>query len=273
MRELDLDFRYLRAFMVTARHLNFSKAAFELNIAQSAVSRQIKLLEEAIGEQLIIRSSKKVVLTEKGESLLKLLEKFEVDVEQAFLGQGHHTLRVGILHGLLETWFTDIIAEYAKSRGRSLVVEIQAMEKLKEKLLGGSYDMVFTTENIQSELVSSLRLFDEKLVMVSKGEINPKDAPSYPWIVYNMNDNLMHLFKKPSKQIIAVNSITSVISLVKKGAGIAIVPDHMLPSDSNLKVYDLKGLPKASVYLSTLNFRVLPEHLKNLVDLTKKRAP
>ena len=70
MREVDLDYRYLRAFIVTARHLNFSRAADELNIAQSAVSRQIKLLEEGVGQQLIIRSSKKVILTEKGQSLL-----------------------------------------------------------------------------------------------------------------------------------------------------------------------------------------------------------
>ena len=41
-----LDFRYLKAFMLTAKYSSFSKAAEELNIAQSAVSRQIKLLEE-----------------------------------------------------------------------------------------------------------------------------------------------------------------------------------------------------------------------------------
>lgn len=272
MREVDLDYRYLRAFIVTARHLNFSRAADEMNIAQSAVSRQIKLLEEGLGEQLIIRSSKKVILTEKGDALLNLLEKFEKDVQGVFLGQVNRTLRVGILHGLLENWFNDVITEYCKSRGLSLVVEVQPMEKLKEKLLNSSYDLVFSNENIQNELVSSLRLFDEKMVLISKAEINPNDAPEYPWVMYNENDNLMHQYKKHSRQIVAVNSITAVVNLVKKGVGIAIVPDHILKSTDGLKTYELKGMPKAGVFLSTLNFQVLPEPLKGLVEIIKKKA-
>jgi DNA-binding transcriptional LysR family regulator len=272
MREVDLDYRYLRAFIVTARHLNFSRAAEELNIAQSAVSRQIKLLEDSVGHQLIIRSSKKVILTEKGQALLNTLEKFEKDIAHVFLGQMNRTLRVGILHGLLENWFNDIITDYCKNKNLSIVVEVQPMEKLKEKLLNGLYDLVFSNENIQNELLSSLRLFDEKLVLISKAEINPKDAPEYPWVMYNENDNLMHLYKKHSRQIVAVNSITAVVSLVKKGVGIAVVPDHLLKSADNLKVYELKGVPKAGVFISTLNFQVLPEPLKGLVELIKKKA-
>lgn len=272
MREVNLDYRYLRAFMVTARYLNFSKAAHTLNIAQSAVSRQIKLLEESLAQQLIIRSSKKVILTEKGQALLGLLEKFEIDLEQVFLGKINRTLRVGILHGLLETWFNDIVVEYTKQKGLSIVVEINPMEKLKEKLLNGTYDLVFSNENIQNELVSSLRLFDEKLVLISKTEINPKDAADHPWVVYNENDNLMHLFKKQSRQVIAVNSITAVVNLVKKGVGLAVVPDHILKSTDSLKVYEMKSLPKATVHLSTLNFQTLPEPLKGLVELIKKRT-
>ena len=54
----DLDLRagraggcgsgYLKAFLVTAKHLSFSKAAEEMRVAQSAVSRQVKLLEESL---------------------------------------------------------------------------------------------------------------------------------------------------------------------------------------------------------------------------------
>jgi DNA-binding transcriptional LysR family regulator len=75
-----------------------------------------------------------------------------------------------------------------------------------------------------------------------------------------------------SRQIIAVNSITAVVNLVKKGVGIAIVPDHILKPADALKTYDVKGLPKATVFLSTLNFQVLPEPLKGLVDLIKKKT-
>lgn len=272
MKDLAIDYRYLKAFMVTAKLLNFSKAAEELNIAQSAVSRQIKLLEDSINQQLIIRSSKKVILTEKGHALLRLMEQFETNIQDVFFSQSSKKIRVGILHGLLETWFSDLIVDFTKNHKHQLIIEINAMEKLKEKLLNNHYDIIFTTDNIQSELVTSLKLFDEKMVMISKNDINPRDGHLLPWIVYNENDHLYHLFKKRSEQVIAVNSMTSIISLTKKGVGIAIVPDHLLKTQDNLKIYEVKGLPKQAVFLSTLNFQTLPEHLKILIEMIKKKV-
>lgn len=270
MKEISLDYRYLKAFMVTSKFLNFSKAAHELNIAQSAVSRQIKLLEESVGQQLIIRSSKKVLLTEKGEALVKELENFEGNLQNIFFGHMNKTIRVGILHGLLETWFNDVMVDFSKSSLHQLNVEVNSLENLKDKLHNGKYDIIFTTENIQSELVSSLKLFDEKMVLVSKNEINPKEADLYPWIVYSEQDHLFQLYKKRSQKIVVVNSITTIQKLVNKGVGIAIVPDHTLDKNSSLKVYDLK-LAKQHIHLSSLNFKAMPEHIRSLVEMIKKK--
>lgn len=271
MKNISLDYRYLKAFMVTSLHLNFSKAAEELGIAQSAVSRQIKLLEESVEEQLIIRSSKKVLLTEKGLALLTELSHFEERLQDIFFGHMNKTIRVGILHGLLETWFNEVMVEFSKDSGHQLNVEVNNLDKLKEKLHNGFYDLIFTTENIQSELVSSLKLFEEKMVLVSKQEINPKEAWEYPWIVYSEHDHLFHLFKKRSQKTIVVNSITTILKLVKKGVGIAIVPEHTIGSELNLKSYDIKGLAKETIHLSSLNFKTMPEHIAQLVKLIKQR--
>ncbi|HXH30598.1 MAG TPA: LysR family transcriptional regulator [Bacteriovoracaceae bacterium] len=271
MKEITLDYRYLKAFMVTSRYLNFSKAATELNIAQSAVSRQIKLLEESVGEQLIIRSSKKVLLTEKGQSLLEELGNFEGRLQEIFFGHMNKTIKVGILHGLLETWFNEVIIEFSKNNKHQLIVEINNLETLKEKLQNGKYDLIFTTENIQSELVSSLKLFEEKMVLVSKAEINPKEAYEYPWIVYSEHDHLFHLFKKRSSKTVVVNSITTILKLVRKGVGISIVPDHTIEPDMHLRTYDLKGLAKQYIHLSSLNYKMMPAHIKELVEIIKRR--
>ncbi|MES2527161.1 MAG: LysR family transcriptional regulator [Bdellovibrionota bacterium] len=270
MKEISLDYRYLKAFMVTARHLNFSRAAQDLGIAQSAVSRQIKLLEESVGQQLIIRSSKKVLMTEKGQALLDLLSGFEENLQEVFFGHMNKTIRVGILHGLLETWFNDVMVEFSKNSSHQLSVEVNSLESLKEKLHNGKYDLIFTTENIQSELVSSLKLFEEKMVLVSKSEINPKEAQDYPWIVYSEHDHLFQLYKKRSQKIVVVNSITTIQKLVKKGLGIAIVPGHTIEGET-LRTYEVKGLAKQHIHLSTLNFKSIPAHIKGLVDLIKKR--
>lgn len=59
----------LEAFDVTARLLSFTRAGQEINLSQSAVSRQIKLLEESLGVLLFIRRHKVLELTKAGRTL------------------------------------------------------------------------------------------------------------------------------------------------------------------------------------------------------------
>ena len=59
----------IRVFETVARHGNFSRAAAELNMTQSAVSYQIKLLESFVGAPLFVRQARGVALTEKGETI------------------------------------------------------------------------------------------------------------------------------------------------------------------------------------------------------------
>lgn len=65
----------LRFFEETARHLSFSRAAASLFVTQSAVSRQIRLLEDALGVLLFERDHKGVNLTDAGQRLLPFVEQ------------------------------------------------------------------------------------------------------------------------------------------------------------------------------------------------------
>ena len=60
----------LRAFEAAARHLSFTQAAAELNVTQTAISHQIRRLEEELGIRLFIRQNRALALTpeEKGQS-------------------------------------------------------------------------------------------------------------------------------------------------------------------------------------------------------------
>ncbi|MCM2398789.1 LysR substrate-binding domain-containing protein [Rhizobium sp. S95] len=67
----------MRVFEAAARHLSFTRAGEELGMTQTAVSYQIKLLEEMLGEQLFLRRPRQVTLTEAGASLApKVAEAF-----------------------------------------------------------------------------------------------------------------------------------------------------------------------------------------------------
>jgi DNA-binding transcriptional LysR family regulator len=264
----QIDFRYLKAFQLTALHLNFSKAAQELKIAQSAISRQIKLLEESMNEQLIVRSSKKVILTEKGKALYRALMQFEDQTKQLANTTGPKLIKIGILHGLLENWFIKVIKDFTRQSIHELKIEMDTPAKLKQKLMDGKFDVVFTTENIQNELLTSLRLFEEKLVLISKKDIEIKNIDQYPWITYGESDYMFDLYPKHSNQTIMVESITTIIKLVKEGVGVAIVPSHTI-LDEKIKTYDIKGIKRPQIYMSTLSYQTLPAHLQQFSDIVQ----
>ncbi len=71
--------RAIRYFAVAATTLSFTKAAEILNVTQSAVSRQVQLLEDELGVSLFIRRTRSLVLTPPGEAfLLRLSEAFDI---------------------------------------------------------------------------------------------------------------------------------------------------------------------------------------------------
>lgn len=265
-----MDYRYIKAFLATARNLSFSSAANELNIAQSAVSRQIKLLEESVGEELIIRSSKKVILTQKGKELYVLAKKFEQSSLDLFETEDKHVLRIGILQGLLENWLTPIIAKYSKKNPRAIQIEIDDEAGLLMKMERGEFDMIFSTREVQSEILSSLKLFNEKLILISKNPITKEEIPEHRWILYSDEDHLFDLGKKPKKNPIVIPSISSIVSLVRSGVGIAVVPDHALVKRDKLNVIELGKTKRSVVYMTCLNFSSLPAPIKEFTETIKK---
>src|SRR5829696_6977672 len=66
----ELDLRLLRAFVVVAEELHFTRAAQRLYVAQQALSRDIRRLEAQLGARLFVRSTRSVALTADGERLL-----------------------------------------------------------------------------------------------------------------------------------------------------------------------------------------------------------
>ncbi len=67
------ELRHLRAFLAVARHLNFTRAAAELGVAQPALSQTIRALERHLGVSLFVRTTRVVALTDIGHTLMQNL--------------------------------------------------------------------------------------------------------------------------------------------------------------------------------------------------------
>lgn len=91
----------LVAFEAAARHLNFTRAGEELSLTQSAISRQITLLEESLGVRLFERIRQRVALTQAGrfyaEQVREVLTRLAAATEEAIAFRGHRgILRLGV---------------------------------------------------------------------------------------------------------------------------------------------------------------------------------
>ena len=76
----------LRAFESAARHLNFTKAANELHVTQSALSQRIGALEDELGFALFIRRGRQIELTPRGSSIAAAMGRAMAEIARVFPG-------------------------------------------------------------------------------------------------------------------------------------------------------------------------------------------
>jgi DNA-binding transcriptional LysR family regulator len=265
-----MDLRYLKAFIATVKTGSFSGAAHELKIAQSAVSRQIKLLEESTRCDLLIRSSKKIILTEKGKALYRLASEFVGNVDRLLDAQSERAIRIGIVEGLLGSWFHQVVVDFYGSYEHSMKIFVASFGELEKSLNEDNLDIIFTTENLQNDLVTSLKIFNEKAVLISRTPIAIDKLHEQRWIVYSDEDLLFKLPKKKKHKILEVNSMPTILQLVKAGIGIAAVPEHILSPEDKFCIQDIPGHQEQNIYLASMNYHHLPQHIAALIHLVKK---
>lgn len=112
-----MDVEWLGDFTCLARTLNFTRAAEERNITQSAFSRRIKSLENWLGVPLVMRSSYPVQLSEAGQLFLPIaLETISnlIDTRQTLRAQEHSSMafqRFAVLHTISVNYLSRRIAE------------------------------------------------------------------------------------------------------------------------------------------------------------------
>ena len=161
----------LTAFECAARHLNFSRAAEELNTSQSAVSRHIAGLEQRLNVQLFVRAKRRMRLTEQGELLYRAvgsgLDTIQSSFAAAAAWSADHELIISSTHEISHLFLLprfEALQEHLgpKVQIRILTSEYEAMEADPHP----RFDLAFSYKAPSQPDEASVVVFDEAVCPV-----------------------------------------------------------------------------------------------------------
>lgn len=164
----------LIAFESAMRHGSFTRAAAELHLTQSAVSRQIAQLERFLGKKLFLREPRALRLTVSGQRYAELVQRLLVDcaeaTEDVMKRKGHQELTVACSSGVAVLWLTPRLARF-----RALHPDCHLRLIVNDRLAFLSetdFDMgIYFLRDGPPSGMAARRLYDE--------EVFPVCAPSY----------------------------------------------------------------------------------------------
>lgn len=147
----NLDLTALRSFVAVADTGGVTRAAGLLNLTQSAVSMQLKRLEDSLDTQLLDRSGRGVALTPSGDQLLSLARRV-LDLNDEIYRRMTSTdyegeIVVGVPHDIVYPVIPRVLQRFAKAYPR-MKVQLQSSftRSLKDSYAKGAADLILTTE-------------------------------------------------------------------------------------------------------------------------------
>lgn len=178
-----MDLVQLRTFLLAAELHSFTQAARRLNFSQSAVSQQIRELEERLGVRLFERHARSVSLTPAGERLRPLARKLVQDAEAAvealdeFRGTLQGVLRIGAGHTVGVYILPYLLGRFSERfPGVRASLQVADDETLSRAMQDGELDLVLTETEVLPGRVfgwEKLPALDDELILIG--------PPGHPW--------------------------------------------------------------------------------------------
>lgn len=247
---MHLELRHLRTVRAVHEQGGLARAADILNITQSALSHQIKALEDQAGVELFVRRAKPMRLSAAGMRLLRLAEQvlpLVAATEAEF--KGVEMGRVGRLHIAMEChacfdWLLPVLDQFRRA-WPDVDVDIRvglAFDALPA-LNREQVDLVISSDPEEAPGVSFAPLFDYSPTMVvpaghplvEKGFVEPADLARETLISYPMDRSRLDVFSQfltpagiepASHRKVELTEVA--LMLVASGRGVAVMPDWVL---------------------------------------------
>lgn len=247
-----IETSHLRCFVAVAEDLHFGQAAVRLNMTQPPLSRRIQLLERNMGCKLFYRTSRSVVLTEAGRAflpeaqrILRSLEIAQTTVRNISLGQSG-VARCGFTAATAYRFLPELLRAMAEQIPEgSLELKEMVSSRQIAALDRSELEVCLLRPSIETRKYPGRLVAREKLVLAAptghplceRKIARWRDLDGIDLIMYDsveakyFHDILSHYFtlRRVWPNIVQrLTQIHAILSLVRAGVGVAIVPESAL---------------------------------------------
>lgn len=255
---MKINAAQLEAFFTISKALNFTKAAEELHVTQSALSQRIAKLEGELETTLLIRDRSALRLTEAGEQLLRLCQ-INSQAETEFLSRLKDTkdelagvLRIGGFSSVNRSLVIPALKEILGANQRlSLQLITKELRELPQLLKTAEVDYIFTNEPEVTEEVEGVFLGFEDNVLVRSKSYQDTEV----FLDHDETDITTKLYFSANKvrfkpkSMRYLDDVYGLLDGVRNGLGKAVLPLHIISRERDLEVIDSHMRLSVPVYL------------------------
>ena len=268
-----MDLRQLEIVRTVAELGSFTAAARLMNVSQSAVSRQVLLLEEELGEPLFLRLGRKVRLTSAGGALLDLSRRVLSDVRDTTASiveqqqQLAGTLHLGGGMTVCLHVFPALLKEFRKRHPR---VEIKlttgATPQLLERLRSGALDVGLLTLPVDGPDLVQVPVMREELLLVMPPShklaklrrIAPADLVGQPWVLFERGSSSRRVIDEMLQRegirpriVMETENVEILKALTMIGMGLTVLPYQSLAREARTGTLRIKRIEGVTMVRET----------------------
>jgi DNA-binding transcriptional LysR family regulator len=241
-----MDLRQLEIIRAIADTGSFTAAGEKLHVSQSAISRQILLLEEELGEPVFHRIGRRIRITPAGESLLQLSNRVFQDLQETVsaISDKQESLRgtmrlVGGMTVCLYV-FPSLLAEVRRVHPQlDLKITVGSAERSIAMLRSGAGDLGMITLPVEASDLVSVPVLHEELLLITypthplakKRQIAAADLNRQPFILFETGSITRRIVEQffmreriEATVVMETENVEIIKAMVRHGLGISIIP-------------------------------------------------
>lgn len=286
--------KQIKNFLAIAELLNFHKASDKMYIAQPALSRQIRNLEQEIGAELFDRAKKQIKLTAAGAffrnevaRLLEHLEQAKRRARQIHLGEAGEII-IGHVSSAMQSVLPPFLRRITLSYPNLKIGLLENTNRLIfSKIINRELDFGIVPNAVAPDGIEEVTLYKENFVVVMpknlkvdlKSPTGIKALAKVDWILparedgHGYNEILYKLFQKNGftpKVVFQSPNASTNLRLVSEGLGITIIGKSAIKGiNLNIKHFELTDIP-VKVEMRFVWLKERNEELKEYIELFLK---